>query len=115
MGTLKFFKVPCVCGPCVVVCEDLEFFQSSSVCGLCAVVCGDFEFFKVPLCVKLCPCTGEIEFSQKIPVLGIFPCTGEIGFFGVKIPVLERFFALCSKKKRWYKIFENVHFSNMKL
>ena len=84
VGTLKFFKVPCVCGPCVVVCEDLEFFQSSSVCGLCAVVCGDFEFFKVPLCVKLCPCTGEIEFSQKIPVLGIFPCAGEIGFFGSK-------------------------------
>ena len=105
VGTLKFFKVPCVWGPCVVVCEDIEFFQSSPVCGLCAVVCQDFEFFKVPLCVKLCPCTGEIEFSQKIPVLGIFPCAGEIGFFRVKIPVLGNFPRWWStkapKKRRW--------------
>ena len=36
-------------------------------------------------------CTGEIEFSQKIPVLKIFPCAGEIGFFRSKIPVLGIF------------------------
>ena len=67
-------KIISLCvGPVLWCVGTLSFFQGSSVCGLCVVVCGDFEFFKVPLCVKLCPCTGEIEFSQKIPVLGIFP------------------------------------------
>ena len=61
------------------------------MCGHCAVVCGDFGgFFKVPLCVKLCPCTGEIEFSRKNPCTGDFPCAGEIGF-SRKIPVLGIF------------------------
>ena len=93
VGTLSFFKVPCAWAMCcgLVVCEDFEFFLSSPVCGPCAVVCGDFEFFKVPLCVKLYPCTGEIEFLQKkIPVLGIFPCAGEIGFFRSKSPVVAQ-------------------------
>ena len=63
-----------VCGLCAVVCEYFESFQSSPVCGLCAVVCEDFEFFKVPLCVKLCPCTGD------------FPLCWRDWFFRVKIP-----------------------------
>ena len=62
------------------------------------VLYGDFEFFKVPLCVKLCPCTGEIEFLQKILVLGILPCAGEIGFFGSKILVLGIFPRWWSRK-----------------
>ena len=69
---------------------------------VCSVLV-DFENFskiKKSLCWGFFPCAGEIDYFGKNPCAGIFPCTGEIGFFRVKIPVLEKFFALCSKKKR---------------
>ena len=75
----------------VLWCGDFENFER-------APVCGDFE--KNPCAGDFFPVLERLIILEKIPVLGFFPCTGEIGFFRVKIPVLEKFFALCSKKKR---------------
>ena len=81
-----------------MVCGDFEDFHSSLVCGalkffkvlLCVgsvVWCvGTLKFFKVPLCVRLCPCAGEIEFSQKNPCAGDFPLYWRDWFFQVKNP-----------------------------
>ena len=62
-----------------MVCGDFEDFHSS-------LVCEALKFFKVPLCVRLCPCTGEIEFSQKNPCTGDFPLCWRDWFFHVKNP-----------------------------
>ena len=85
------------------LCGDFEKYQRAPVCGLCTVGCEDFEKFskiKTPCAVDFPSVLERLIILEKIPVLGIFPCTGEIGFFRVKIPVLEKFFALCSKKKK---------------
>ena len=78
----EIFKVPFVCWPYVVLCEDVEifivprcgsfvvlfedfdlnssivlwcgdfFFKFLHICGPCVLVCEDSDFFKVPLCVS---------------------------------------------------------------
>ena len=109
-----------MCGPCALVCEDLEFsefpcvgsvlwrvrtlsFQSSPRCGLCVVVCEDFEFLKFTcmwaLCCgtsRFCPSIGEIDFPKKSPYRD-FHSVLERLFFGVKISIgIFPCAALCS-------------------
>ena len=73
---LWFFKRP-MCVSILKFCPctgEIDFFTKNPytgrgnnflVCGHCVVVCGDFEFFKVPLCVKLCPCTGDFPLCWR--------------------------------------------------
>ena len=108
VGTLKIFKVPLCVGSLLWCVMTLKNFKVT-LCVGSVLWCGDFENFqRAPVCedFKKNPCAGDffpvlerLIILEKIPVLGFFPCTGEIGFFRVKIPVLEKFFALCSKKK----------------
>ena len=52
METL-FLQIPIhMCGPCVVLCKDVEIFIVPTICESCVVVCEDFDFYKVPLCEK---------------------------------------------------------------
>ena len=78
--------------------------ESNIVANFCATVfvlgtLKNFPKIKKSLCWDFFPVLERLIIFKKIPVLGIFPCAGEIGFFRVKIPVLETFFAPCSKKK----------------
>ena len=77
MWGFEIFQSSPVCELCGVARGNFEDFHSSLLCGafkffkvlLCVgsvLWCvGTLKFFNVPLCVRLCPCTGEIEFSQK--------------------------------------------------
>ena len=101
-GTLKIFKVPlCVgsvlwCVETLKICKELLCVDSLL---WCVGTLKNFPKIKKSMCWDFFPVLERLIIFKKIPVLGIFPCAGEIGFFRVKIPVLETFFAPCSKKK----------------
>ena len=70
VGTLEFFKVHCVygpcvvvCGPCVVVCGDFEIFQSSHVCSMLWFV-RTLSFQSSPVCGPCAVACVDSEFSQ---------------------------------------------------
>ena len=80
LGTLKNFeKNPCVWA--VVWCV------------------GTLKLFKAPLCVRLCHCTGKIEFSQKKSLCWGFSPVLERLIFSGENPCAGDFLAPFSPKK----------------